>query len=145
MDRGSGGAPGGGAGPRRSAERSAEGWQGPERRVGDAARRRRVRRDLEARGVPATLAGPLSECLGRAAPELSGEAYDAVLSSVTLAYGAQEEAPEPDAAPGAREVERLVERLAEELGKIDEGLRTLGAIAERLRSRAPAPPDATLH
>lgn len=104
----------------------------------------RLRRDLEARGLPAELASRTAERLAGLAAGLRGEDYESLLSALAFARGATGAAPARGADELA-EVERLAEGLARELRKVDEGLRTLGAFVERLRSRTPAPPDATLH
>lgn len=124
------------------------------RRARVPERARRVRRDLEARGVAPEFATAVGDRLERVVADLSGEAYDALLSGVALACEARRGAAPGEALAGAAEpgrrselaeVERLVEGFADELRKIDEGLRTLTAFVERLRSRVPAPPGATFH
>lgn len=99
-----------------------------------AALERRLRRDLEARGLAAALAGPVATRIAPRAAELSGDAYTAFLDGVAAASGGRRE--DPGAEAGAAEIQRLVQDFAIELKKLDEGLRLLSAYLLRIRDRA---------
>lgn len=104
--------------------------------LGAGAGRRRARRlrvDLERRGVPAVLASAVSERLEPRAGALDAVAYQAVLDATCTAWGAQRKATPPDA---AQEIQRLVQDFAVELQKLDEGLRLLSTYLLRIRDRA---------
>jgi hypothetical protein len=96
-------------------------------------RPRRLRVDLERRGVPAPLAHAVAERLEARTAALDAAAYQAVLEAACAAHGAQRHAPRPDA---ALEIQRLVQDFAVELQKLDEGLRLLSTYLLRIRDRA---------
>ena len=96
-------------------------------------RARRLRVDLERRGVPAALADAVSERLELRAAALDAVAYQAVLDATCTAWGAQRKVTPPDA---ALEIQRLVQDFAVELQKLDEGLRLLSTYLLRIRDRA---------
>ena len=94
---------------------------------------RRLRVDLERRGLPAALASAVSDRLEMRAETLDAVAYQAVLDATCTAWGAQRKAAPPDA---ALEIQRLVQDFAVELQKLDEGLRLLSTYLLRIRDRA---------
>lgn len=98
-----------------------------------AALERRLRRDLEARGLAAALAAPVATRIAQRAAELDGDAYGAFLDGVAAAAGARREDAGEEAS--AAEIQRLVQDFAIELKKLDEGLRLLSAYLLRIRDR----------
>jgi len=112
------------------------------RRAGKGVvRARRLRADLELRGVPAPLASAVAERLEPRAVALDAVAYQVVLEAACAAYGAQRSSPRPDA---ALEIQRLVQDFAVELQKLDEGLRLLSTYLLRIRDRARSDESARL-
>ena len=101
----------------------------------DAGRKRakRLRADLERRGVPAALATAVSERLAPRAAALDPAGYQAVVDATCASWSAQRRAAPPEA---ALEIQRLVQDFAIELQKLDEGLRLLSTYLLRIRDRA---------
>jgi hypothetical protein len=112
-----------------------------------AALRNRIRHDLVRLGLARELSQALARKLEPTVAKLSAEESAAVLGSVADAYGESRE-PADAIGIGSREiadVQRLMQGFGEEVQKLDEGLRVLAAYVSRLRQRAAAPPDETLH
>ena len=115
-------------------------------------RGRRIRADLERRGVARDFSSSITERLVPFYDELTPEAYEAVLSGVAMAYGVHRRGLEAAEAEGRRsaergdaeEIERLMKGFAAELRKLDEALETLAAYVSRLRGKT-SDPDRTLH
>jgi len=73
--------------------------------------------------------------------ELSRDAYEAVLTGVSLAYGGNAQSGRLDGglrgpAGDLEEIHQLLQDFAEELRKLDEALETLAAYTVRMRSQA---------
>jgi len=97
----------------------------------------RICADLERLGVAPELTQSISERLMPLSSELSPEAYEAMLSGVSLAFGVQGGALE-DLRKTARdldEIQHLLNAFTGELRKLDEALETLAAYALRLRTQ----------
>ncbi|MEE9609079.1 MAG: hypothetical protein V3U03_15170 [Myxococcota bacterium] len=108
---------------------------------------RQIRADLERKGVAREFSQPVADRLASIATDLSPAEYDAILSGVTAAYGVHRDdwsGPPPDARD-LKEVQRLMQDFSGELGKLEEGLRTLSAYVFRLRSRTGKDRAPTLH
>jgi hypothetical protein len=118
------------AGPESEQERSAE----------------RIRRDLEARGVPAGVSRALSARLVGLTLSLAPDAYDAILSGVAVAYGVQSPLDEVrEHLASLDEVERLMGGFVDELQKLEEALETLAAYVTRLRATSSPPRGRAVH
>jgi len=104
-------------------------------------RAKRLRADLERRGVPAALASAVSERLAPRAAALDLAGYQAVVDATCASWGAQRKAAPPEA---ALEIQRLVQDFAIELQKLDEGLRLLSTYLLRIRDRARSDESARL-
>ena len=99
----------------------AKGERGQERVPAAAARRTRIREDLERRGVAKRFSGPVSKRLATIAGDFAPEEYAAVLDGVAAAYRVHCE--ETRSVQGsASEIHRLIGDFAVELKKLDEGL-----------------------
>ncbi|MBW2273590.1 MAG: hypothetical protein JRG96_09985 [Deltaproteobacteria bacterium] len=108
---------------------------------------RRIRRDLEARGVAADLAGELARHLEVRIVAGGHDRYDSLLDGAALASRAQCDA-DTKAERNSRdlqEVERMMSAFAEELSKLDETLEVLAAYVRRMRTSSGPRPDPTLH
>ena len=108
------------------------------------ARARRIRADLEYRGVAAEFSMLVARRLGAISSDLSESEYDAVLDGVAAAYRVHAEARDVpiEQSSGVNEIQRLAEGFASELYKIEEGLQILSAYVVRLgvsASRGAAP------
>jgi len=97
-------------------------------------RRRRIRVDLERKGVSPEFSEPVADRLAVIAPDFSSTEYAAVLDGVAAAYGVHRE--DTEATGDAAEILRLMEGFSGEMRKIEEGLRVLSAYAQRMQSRA---------
>ncbi len=107
-----------------------------------------IRRDLETRGISRELAPALARRLAEATEQLSGEAYDAVLTGVAIAYGRghRNTADAAGGEAGIEEVQRLMGAFTVELRKLEEALETLAAYVTRMRTQTRAKqPDRVLH
>ncbi len=111
------------------------------------ARARRIRTDLESRGVASEFSLLVAERLGAISSDLTSGEYDAVLNGVAAAYGVHADARdvpvEHDA--GVNEIQRLTEGFASELHKLEESLQILSAYVVRLGARASREMAASLH
>ena len=125
-----------------------------EARTRPAAKKRRLRADLERRGLARELVQPLATRLAPLLDTVSTRAYGAALDAATAAAevareGAQAEnvsaAPEADRAGDVAEIQRLMLGFTDELRKLEEGLRILSAFVVRMRTRAGFDTDGVLH
>ncbi len=99
-----------------------------------SGRRRRIRVDLERKGVSPEFSQPVAERLAVIAPDFTTTEYAAVLDGVAAAYGVLRQ--DSDATRDASEILRLMEGFSSEMRKLEEGLRVLSAYAQRMQSRA---------
>jgi hypothetical protein len=97
-------------------------------------RRRRIRVDLERKGVSPEFSEPVADRLAVIASDFTSTEYAAVLDGVAAAYGVHRE--DSEAAGDAAEILRLMQGFSGEMRKIEEGLRVLSAYAQRMQSRA---------
>ena len=111
------------------------------------ARARRIRTDLESRGVAPEFSLLVAERLGAISPDLTSGEYNAVLNGVAAAYGVHAEARgvpvEKNA--GVNEIQRLTEGFASELHKLEESLQILSAYVVRLGARSSREVATSLH
>ena len=114
---------------------------------GHGARARRIRSDLEFRGVAPEFSLLVARRLGAISPDLTGREYDAVLDGVVAAYRVHAEARDlpVEHSIGVNEIQRLAEGFASELHKLEEGLQILSAYVVRLGARASRGTAPSLH
>ena len=125
-----------------------------EARTRPAAKKRRLRADLERRGLARELLQPMATRLAPLLDAVSTRAYGAALDAATAAAevardGARAEnaiaAPEADRARDVAEIQRLMLGFTDELRKLEEGLRILSAFVVRMRTRTGFDGDGVLH
>lgn len=111
------------------------------------ARARRIRSDLESRGVTREFSLLVARRLGAISSDLSGSEYEAVLDGVAAAHRVHAEARDVPAeySIGVNEIQRLTEGFASELHKLEEGLQILSAYVVRMGGRALRRPAESLH
>ena len=120
---------------------------GEDARSGLGATRRRIRADLEERGVTRELSLPMAARLAPLLKAVSSRAYGAALDAsvaavdVTRVDGDLESGRASDVA----EIQRLMLGFTDELRKLEEGLRILSAFVLRMRTRAGLDGDGVLH
>jgi hypothetical protein len=105
-------------------------------------RSKRIRSDLEKRGVGPELSVPAARSLSGIAADLSPKEYGAILDAVAAAY------VHPDATQAigdVGEIQRLMEGFTGELRKLEEGLQILSAYVVRMGSRSNRERPTTLH
>jgi hypothetical protein len=107
------------------------------------AGRRRIRVDLESRGVAPEFSQPVADRLAVIVRDLSPAEYVAVLDGVAAAYGVHRR--DFDVARDVNEIQRLMDGFTGELRKLEEGLQILSAYLQRMRSRAARGHAATFH
>jgi hypothetical protein len=120
--------------------------QNPIGTEGDA-RARRIRSDLECRGVAPEFSLHVAQRLGAISSDLTAGEYDAVLNGVAAAYRVHAQACDVPVAQafGVNEIQRLAEGFASELHKLEEGLQILSAYVVRLGASASREPAPSLH
>ena len=111
------------------------------------SRARRIRADLESRGVVPEFSLLVAERLGAISSDLTSGEYDAVLNGVAAAYGVHTEARDVPVESDAdvNEIQRLAEGFASELHKLEEGLQILSAYVVRLGARASRGAASSMH
>ena len=116
-------------------------------RSGRVATRRRIRADLEERGVDQTLSLPMAARLAPLLKAASSRTYGAALEAAVAAVcvAREGESPAPDRAGDVAEIQRLMLGFTDELRKLEEGLRILSAFVLRMRTRAGLDGDGVLH
>jgi hypothetical protein len=116
-------------------------------RQGGVATRRRIRADLERRGVARALSQSLATRLAPLLRSQSTRAYEAALDAAAATADAACAPEEPVAtrAGDVAEIQRLMLGFSDELRKLEEGLRILSAFVMRMRSRAGVDGDGVLH
>jgi hypothetical protein len=109
--------------------------------------RSRIRLDLERLGVASQLSESVAQRLQGTVSKLSSREYQAVLSSVAVAYADRgDEGVSQGILPeDIADVQRLMQGFSEEVQKLDEGLRMLSAYVSRLRKRGVRSEVDTLH
>ena len=120
---------------------------GEEARTGRGATRRRIRADLETRGVARALSQPMAARLAPLLKAASSRAYGAALdaAAATVAVARVDGDLERGRAGDVVEIQRLMLGFTDELRKLEEGLRILSAFVLRMRSRAGVDGDGVLH
>ena len=116
-------------------------------RTESEARARRIRSDLEYRGVAPEFSLLVAQRLETIAADLTGSEYDAVLEGVAAAYRVHAETrgvPVGDTID-LNEIQRLAEGFAGELHKLEEGLQILSAYVVRLGARTSRGEAPSLH
>lgn len=110
-------------------------------------RARRIRSDLESRGVASEFSLLVAQRLGAISSDLTRGEYDAVLNGVAAAYRVHTEARDVPVESDAdvNEIQRLAEGFASELHKLEEGLQILSAYVVRLGARASREAASSLH
>lgn len=125
-----------------------------EARTSPGARKRRLRADLESRGLSRELSQPmatrLAPLLKAASTRAYGAALDAAAAAVEVVRDGECAAPDrvigtPDRAGDVAEIQRLMLGFTDELRKLEEGLRILSAFVVRMRTRAGFDGDGVLH
>jgi hypothetical protein len=113
------------------------------------ASRRRIRVDLERRGVARELTLPIAARLAPLVKALPSGAYGAALDAAVAALSIARVDGEPDAGADrtadVAEIQRLMLGFTDELRKLEEGLRILSAFVLRMRTRAGLDGDGVLH
>ena len=109
--------------------------------------RRRIRTDLETRGVAREISQPMAARLAPLLETVSSRAYGAALdAAVAVASVARVDGdPDPGRASDVAEIQRLMLGFTGELRKLEEGLRILSAFVLRMRTRAACDGDGVLH
>ena len=120
---------------------------GEEARTGRGATRRRIRADLEDRGVARELSQPMATRLAPLLKTASTRAYGAALDAAAAAVDVArvDGDLERGRAGDVAEIQRLMLGFTDELRKLEEGLRILSAFVVRMRSRAGLDGDGVLH
>jgi hypothetical protein len=123
-------------------------------RPSPGAAKRRLRADLESRGLSREISQPMATRLAPLLKSTSTRAYgaalDAAAAAVEVVRGGAGEPPEraasaPDRAGDVAEIQRLMLGFTDELRKLEEGLRILSAFVVRMRTRAGFDGDGVLH
>jgi hypothetical protein len=116
-------------------------------RAGRGGGRRRIRADLEARGVHAELSLSMATQLAPLLKTASARTYGAALDAAAAAAQVtrQGEAVARDRAGDVGEIQRLMLGFTDELRKLEEGLRILSAFVLRMRTRTGLDGDGVLH
>jgi hypothetical protein len=112
-----------------------------------AASRRRIRTELERRGVDRALSQPMAARLAPLLETLPARACAAALDAATAALELTRldgSATHPRSADVA-EIQRLMLGFTDELRKLEEGLRILSAFVLRMRTRAGLGGDGVIH
>ncbi len=114
---------------------------------GRGAARRRIRADLEERGVARELSLPMAARLAPLLKAVPTRAYGAALDAAAAAVHVArvDDDPGPDRAGDIAEIQRLMLGFTDELRKLEEGLRILSAFVLRMRTRAGLDGDGVLH
>jgi len=120
---------------------------GEDARNGRGASRRRIRADLETRGVARELSQPMAARLAPLLKQASSRAYGAALdaAAVTVAVARVDGDLDRGRAGDVAEIQRLMLGFTDELRKLEEGLRILSAFVLRMRTRAGLDGDGVLH
>ena len=116
-------------------------------RTSPGAKRRRLRADLESRGLSREISQPMALRLAPLLEAASTRAYGAALDAAAAAVEVvRDGAPrERDRAGDVAEIQRLMLGFTDELRKLEEGLRILSAFVVRMRTRAGFDGDGVLH
>ncbi len=116
-------------------------------RTGPGAKKRRLRADLESRGLSSEIAQPMATRLAPLLKTSSTRAYGAALDvAAAAAEVIRDDASREDARTGdVAEIQRLMLGFSDELRKLEEGLRILSAFVLRMRTRAAVDGDSVLH
>ncbi len=120
-------------------------------RPGPSAKKRRLRADLESRGLSREIAQPMATRLAPLLKAASTRAYGAALDAAAAAVEvvrddtSRETDGAGDRAGDVAEIQRLMLGFTDELRKLEEGLRILSAFVVRMRTRAGFGGDGVLH
>jgi hypothetical protein len=118
------------------------------RAVAAATRRtRRIRADLERRGVEPALSQSMAARLAPLTQTLSARAYGAALDAAVAAVDVTrvDDDVAGDRSRDVAEIHRLMLGFTEELRKLEEGLRILSTFVVRMRTRAGVEGGGVLH
>ena len=115
---------------------------GPDEVEGLEGCSKRIRTDLESRGVAPELSLPAARRLSTIAPDLSPKEYSAVIDGVAAATGHPDHAQSVD---DITEIQRLMESFSSELRKLEEGLQILSAYVTRMGNRSNRGRPTTFH
>jgi hypothetical protein len=120
---------------------------GDDARPGRAATRRRIRADLETRGVARDLSQPMAARLAPLLKAVSSRAYGAAIDAAAAAVDVArvDGDLENERASDVAEIQRLMLGFTDELRKLEEGLRILSAFVLRMRTRTGLDGDGVLH
>jgi len=120
---------------------------GADARAGQGTTRRRIRTDLETRGVARELSQPMAARLAPLLKAVSTRAYGAALDAAAAAVDVArvDGDLERGRASDVAEIQRLMLGFTDELRKLEEGLRILSAFVLRMRTRAGLDGDGVLH
>ena len=112
-----------------------------------AGRRRRIRADLENKGVSPGFSEPLAKRLERLRAEPGSETYAAALEGAAAAYDAYRGDADSleDRSRDIEEIQRLMQGFAGELLKLEEGLRIISAYVLRMHNRTTRNGGGVLH
>jgi len=112
-----------------------------------AGRRRRIRTDLENKGVSPEFSELLAQRLERLRSEPGSDIYAAALEGAAAAYDASRGDAEllEDRSSDIEEIQRLMQGFAGELLKLEEGLRIISAYVLRMHNRASRDGGGVLH
>jgi hypothetical protein len=104
-------------------------------------------RDLADRGLNPADARKIAERMALAADGLSPDQYAVALDAAVAAFESMNDEAVAVAEAGRRidEIQRMMQGFAGELRKLEEGLRTLSAYAQRMRSQTSGDDPDTLH
>ena len=116
-------------------------------RTSPGAKKRRLRADLESRGLSREISQPMALRLAPLLEAASTRAYGAALDAAAVAVEVVRDgaAPARDRAGDVAEIQRLMLGFTDELRKLEEGLRILSAFVVRMRTRAGFDGDGVLH
>jgi len=118
-----------------------------EARTSPGAKKRRLRSELERRGLARELSQPIAARLAPLLETAPTRAWDAAIDAAAAAVEVVRDgaANEPDRAADVAEIQRLMLGFTDELRKLEEGLRILSAFVVRMRTRAGFDTDGVLH
>lgn len=118
-----------------------------EARSSPGATKRRLRADLESRGLSRDLSQPMATRLAPLLEAASTRAYGAALDAAAAAVEVVRDGAsgESSRAGDVAEIQRLMLGFSDELRKLEEGLRLLSAFVVRMRTRSGFEGDEVLH
>ena len=111
---------------------------GREQRPGEPDAGEEIARELERRGVPRDVSGPVAKRLASCCTNLDPRSYAAVLDGAAAAWAAQhvDRTALERSARTVDEIQLLMAGFASELRKLEEGLRVVYAYVLRMHDKA---------